>query len=51
MCVCVSVELNNYVGRDDKGHTSVLYLRGLLELESNLLLAYPCLRIVALAVA
>ena len=33
--------LNNYVGRNDEGHTSVLYLRGLLEPESTLFLAYP----------
>ena len=38
--LCVSVTLNNYVGRNDEGHTSVLYLRCLLEPESNLLLAY-----------
>ena len=51
----VSVTLN-YVGRNDKSHTSVLYilyLRGLLEPESTLLLAYPLrgVHIVALAVA
>ena len=45
--------LNNYVGRNNKGHTSVLYLRGLLEPESTLLLAYLLrgVHIVALAVA
>ena len=60
-CICiymyifiyVSVTLNNYVDRNDKGHTPVLYLRGLLEPKSTLLLAYPLrgIHIVALAVA
>ena len=51
--MCVSVTLNNYVDRNDEGHTSILYLRGLLEPESTLFLAYPLrgVHIVALAVA
>ena len=60
-CVCiyiyifwyVFVMLNSYVGRNDEDHTSVLYLRGLLEPKSTLLLAYLLrgVHIVALAVA
>ena len=49
----VSVMFNNYINRNNEGHTSVLYLRGFLEPESTFLLGYLLRGVhnVALAVA